>query len=1718
MKKHTQQFNKILCGNKYFLKKILMFTIVLLISSFANAQNCAVNAGLLTENICEGDLGLLVGNDPMPRIGNVQWTQVSGPSVIINTPNATSSTVSGMVGVPGGNDYVFRYSATCGDGIVSFQDKTITVFPITLADAGVDRAECPGTISINGNTPLNVGETGAWVPVGPDNGGVTINSPNSESSTVTLDPNSCGTTTFAWVITGPDYAPGQFCETRSEINITNYGGELPVSAGSDIPLSNCYSTTQSTNLSGSFGGCGLNGQEGTWAFVSGPSNPTFSVAEIHSPTMSVSDLVEGVYCFRWSVTGPCASGEDVVCITVPAPTQDLTPVPGNRVNINICDTNITELNLDGVIPEFAGEQVTWLQTSGPAVTIVSPNSPSTLVTGLVASNTYNFSYTLENTSSLCSDSRNYRIRYRDGNNTISANGGNDLIGACGQTAFTIPFTNTGNGRNRYQILSGPASSPLAPFPTSFSNTGNNNLNIDLFVEGTYVFNFNRRQGGVLQVGCEDGFDSINVVVSSAPITSNAGTPVSLPCGATFTTLSGNATTDEVSLWSQISGPNLALIATPYTDDTLVSGLISGTYVFQYKIQGGGTSCPNEYSEVTINVSSSSLTASTIAINPVATCSQAPVVLTGNSPGPGEFGLWTQISGPMPFTVSFSDPNDPNAIASGFDELNATYVLEWVIDYSNPGPTGCATTSPAQVTINTGPNVSPIASTGGDMCLSSGTTSFNLTGNPLPATQTGLWTVVPAVGLNIVSPTDPTSLVNVVTEGSYELTWTVTDNSPAACAAVSEVISVIISDPVVSDAGLDQQVCAISVMMNANILPGSVGTWSFISGTGDFLISDVNDPNATITFSYSDTYVFEWLLESGTCSSNTNQVTIEVGIPITDPIDQPNIEVCNVTNVSLTGTDFNAFTEIGSWSVLPGAPNNPNFSAQTSFMTNVSNLITGTYTFRWTISGIANSICPSKFDDIIVEVAAPSTTDPTQLNFDLCNVTSAMLPGVENSTGTWTCTGANCAGTSITYENDPINNSFNATASNLVPGNIYEFTYTPDPITFGSGAICNQTIKVVTLDISAAPSMPPFAGMDQLLCTGDLVGGVTTLNGSDPTGIVAPADAVWNITFQPPLGVANILAGDENNPNATIENLTVPGIYLIEWVYSNGNCVRLADEIRIELFEPPTIASAGTDDLLACELSYQTNATPATVGIGTWSFANPADDPSGGTINIDNPNNPVTTLSNITVYGTYVLTWTVSNGPFLSPSLCTPSVDTVTVVFNDAVPTTSDAGPDQLFCQATQTNLAAIPPASGIGTWSQTGGTSVLVTNPTDPTSLVLGLTPGTYEFTWTTGTVGSNGCFFTDVMEVVITDQPVIAEAGPDQTLLAAAPVILGATPVTVGVGTWSQVSGPNTANFTDINDPFTSVTGIGVGIYVFEWTVANPPCNTISDIVTIEIKSNADLELSKSVTPTAVSVGDVVTFTIDVFNNNLISTNTDASGVEVQDMMPSGFTIIPGSISNGGSFDSISQIVTWSGLSILNGATQSLTFQATVNISTGVANEYLNSAQITNSDQYDPDSDPNTDDTVDEDGDGNGDDDDEDTVLVTLLDSDLEITKSVLPVSGLVGDTVTFSILIDNNGPGNGTGIDVLDLLPSGFNLVPGTVSNSGVYAVGNNSIQWSDLTIANGGSLTVTYDAIVTSTANYTNTVQINGADSIDPDSTPDNDDGDQSEDDEDSVDFSN
>src|SRR6056297_3415967 len=271
----------------------VFYSFLFIVGSQVNAQNCTVNAGI-NRTFCANDMIQLFGQvQGSPQPGTIEWTQVTGPSVLIMNPNTLSPMV---IGVIGGNTYRFRLRSRCTDGSLVFNEVVYTILETPTATAsGGSPSACPGdNPTLSGNAP-GPNETGLWEGGG---SGVVLSDVNDPNPTVTLNAGDGGTTTFFWTVTNNTTG---CTATSTGIEITNCGGVEPVSAGPDQVLSDCFLLTTSTTLNGTAAGLSSCGQMGEWSVVSGPNVPT--IASPMSDMTAVSNLIEGTYVFRYEVDG-----------------------------------------------------------------------------------------------------------------------------------------------------------------------------------------------------------------------------------------------------------------------------------------------------------------------------------------------------------------------------------------------------------------------------------------------------------------------------------------------------------------------------------------------------------------------------------------------------------------------------------------------------------------------------------------------------------------------------------------------------------------------------------------------------------------------------------------------------------------------------------------------------------------------------------------------------------------------------------------------------------------------------------------------------------------------------------------------------------------------------------------------------------------------------------------------------------------------------------------------------------------------------------------------------------------------------------------------------------------------------------------------------------------------------------------------------------------------
>ncbi len=471
------------------------------------------------------------------------------------------------------------------------------------------------------------------------------------------------------------------------------------------------------------------------------------------------------------------------------------------------------------------------------------------------------------------------------------------------------------------------------------------------------------------------------------------------------------------------------------------------------------------------------------------------------------------------------------------------------------------------------------------------------------------------------------------------------------------------------------------------------------------------------------------------------------------------------------------TSTGPWTDIGGATSST-YSPPTSS--------TGPFYYRVILSPNVASCNNSSSTETVTVIPSPTIANagPDQT---VCAAT-ATLAGNTATTGAGTWTLISGAGT-ITTPGSPTS----GITGLGVGANTFRWTI--------SNAPCASSTDDVIITRSAAPTTAN-AGPDQSVCatTATLAGNTATI------GIGS-----WTLIS----GAGTITT--PGSPTSGITGLGV-GINTFRWTISNAPCGSSTDDIIITRSAAPTTANAGPDQTV-CATTATLAGNTATVGTGIWTVIS-------GTGTITTPGSPNSGITALGV-GANTFRWTISNAP------CTASFDEV-VITRNAIPTTSNAGPDQTVCASTAT-LAGNTPAAGTGTWTLISGAGT-ITTPGSPTSGITGLGVGANTFRWTI----SNAPCALSTDDVIITRRatPTTANAGPDQNICGTSVTLAANNPV-VGTGAWSVTSGPSTslAQFSSTTAPNATFTAAGgAGNYVLRWTISNNPCTASFDEVTISI------------------------------------------------------------------------------------------------------------------------------------------------------------------------------------------------------------------------------------------------------------------------------------------
>jgi len=217
------------------------------------------------------------------------------------------------------------------------------------------------------------------------------------------------------------------------------------------------------------------------------------------------------------------------------------------------------------------------------------------------------------------------------------------------------------------------------------------------------------------------------------------------------------------------------------------------------------------------------------------------------------------------------------------------------------------------------------------------------------------------------------------------------------------------------------------------------------------------------------------------------------------------------------------------------------------------------------------------------------------------------------------------------------------------------------------------------------------------------------------------------------------------------------------------------------------------------------------------------------------------------------------------------------------------------------------------------------------------------------------------------------------------------------------------------------------------------------SATATTTVKGVVDLSITNTDGPDPVDVGKQLTYTIKVRNVGTAA----ATGVTVNDPLPASVTFVSATTSVGTCFQSVPGTVTCAVGNLAVGATANVKIIVTAN----TAGTVTDTASV-DSDQIDA-TPANNSATA--------------TTTVRPL-ADLGVTMTGAPSPAFVGNTLTYTITVRNNGPSAATGVTAVDTIPDKQASYQSATASQGTCSLSGKKVTCSIGTLASGSTATIT------------------------------------------------
>ena len=313
----------------------------------------------------------------------------------------------------------------------------------------------------------------------------------------------------------------------------------------------------------------------TWIKVSGPA---VTMANSDKASLDLSNLLEGTYKFRLTVTDDDgAAASDEMQLTVHPEVVNQSPVvnAGSDKSITLPNSSVT-INATASDPDGSISTTNWEMVNGPNNPTLSGLNSTSLQASNLIEGTYTFKITVtDNDGAMASDEVNVVVNAANQSPTVDA-GSDKTIQL---PTSSVSLTATANDPDG-TIASYVWSKVSGPNNPTLDNSTTQTVDISGLVEGTYVF--------MITVADNDdatATDQVKVIVQSAnlpPVVKvQNDQQVVLPTNTV--NITGSATDADGSIvgviWTKESGP-AATLENAQSLTLTANDLLEGTYTFR----------------------------------------------------------------------------------------------------------------------------------------------------------------------------------------------------------------------------------------------------------------------------------------------------------------------------------------------------------------------------------------------------------------------------------------------------------------------------------------------------------------------------------------------------------------------------------------------------------------------------------------------------------------------------------------------------------------------------------------------------------------------------------------------------------------------------------------------------------------------------------------------------------------------------------------------------------------------------------------------------------------------------------------------------------------------------------------------------------------------------------------------------------------------------------